>query len=62
MENKLEWYQQKVIDLIEKELYEYVGENCYSSDADGDWVEFEESDDYCITLNNILEAVKNEEV
>lgn len=50
--------RQWVIDLLEEELVKYTGEHCVSSDADGDWVEFEESNGYCVLLHDIIDFIK----
>lgn len=46
------------IDLIENELSNYVSQNCHSSDGDGDWVEFEESDAYCCLLIDLIDFIR----
>lgn len=49
------------IDKLEQELFDYVAENCHSSDGDGDWVEYEEKDEYCWVVREMIEFLKQKQ-
>ena len=49
--------KQNLYDLTNSKLCQYVGENCYSSDGDGDWVEFIENHEECWEMQHELDEL-----